>query len=434
MKTKLYLSAFLAIMISSSAGSGPLDAGLPLTLSLESVPIAKVLRMIADQNKLNLVLSDKVEGTISVHLDNVDVRTALDAILRANGYSYTLRDNIIIVKSAGTTDPDELSSIVIQLRYLEPSSAKKALESRKSPKGQIVILDQISDVTAKGSSTYHANRIVITDHPGVVQDLAAFVAAMDIPEQVVLIEVKILETKLDNSTKLGLLWPSSIGASLAGIKEASSSTETGATAGSTGSASSAATYELENGRWTWGTLSVGQMNAVLDFLDMSGNSKLISDPRISTVENHEAEIKISTVTPIQTINRFTEAASTQDIVTFQDFEVGISLKVTPRINGDGKITLDVEPKVEDIIGYAGTAPNQKPIKASRSVKTRITVGDGETAALGGLLKESTIKRTQRVPLLGSIPLLGKLLFTNTTDEKSTTDLVILLTPHILPQR
>jgi len=157
----------------------------------------------------------------------------------------------------------------------------------------------------------------------------------------------------------------------------------------------------------------------------------VSDPRITTLENHEAEFKFETIIPIQTVNRFTEGAATSDIVTFEDEEVGISLKVTPRINENGLVTMDVAPKVEDIIGYAGPADNQKPITASRSIQTRITVADGETVALGGLIKENNIETIQRVPLLGHIPLIGRLLFSNKRVEKTSTDLIILITPHIL---
>lgn len=170
---------------------------------------------------------------------------------------------------------------------------------------------------------------------------------------------------------------------------------------------------------------------MLDFLKQNGKSKLISNPRITATENHESEIKVSTIIPIQTLNRFSEGAVIQDIVSFQDQEVGISLKVTPRINEEGKITLDVFPQIEDIIGFTGPANNQRPITASRSIRTRITVNDGESVALGGLLKEDDIKRVSRVPLLGHIPILGRLLFTNTSTEKSTTDLIILITPRIV---
>jgi type II secretory pathway component GspD/PulD (secretin) len=166
-------------------------------------------------------------------------------------------------------------------------------------------------------------------------------------------------------------------------------------------------------------------------LEQDGNSRLVSDPRITTLENHAAEFKFETVIPIQTINRFTEGASTSDIVTFEDEEIGISLQVLARINDSGNVTMDVHPVVEDILGYTGPTDNQKPITASRSITATITVQDGETVALGGLLKETEIERVQRVPLLGHIPLIGSALFSNKSTEKSSTDLLILITPHIL---
>lgn len=431
MKTFMILALVLAAGCMSLAA--PLDSGQRLTLSLESVPLAKVLSMIAAQNKLNLVMSDDIEGEISLQLEDVDLKTALDAILTSNGFAYVIRENVVVITSAEKTSTDILASRVIRLNYVDPVTVKAALDSRKSSKGQVIVLDKVlTDNTNSSSggstSTYRPNRILITDYPSVIEDLAALVAEIDIPERIVQIEARIVETKLSDETRLGFSWPTSMSAKIAGASDGTTS----GTDDATTSTSALGSMSLEDGQWTWGTLSVNQLSAVLDMLDQNGNSKLLSDPRITTVENHEAEIKIATVIPIQTINRFTEAAATQDIVTFQDFEVGISLKVTPRINGDGNITLDVEPIVEDIIGYSGPTGNQKPITATRSIKTRITVKEGETAALGGLLKEDVIESTQRVPFLGHIPLLGKALFTNKSHEKSTTDLIILITPKLLP--
>ncbi len=134
--------------------------------------------------------------------------------------------------------------------------------------------------------------------------------------------------------------------------------------------------------------------------------------------------------PIQTINRFSEGAVIQDIVTFQDKEIGISLRVTPRINDDSTITMNVNPVVEEIIGYAGPTNNQKPITSQRSITTNVTVRNGETLVMGGLLKETTIEKQDRVFFLGSLPILGGL-FTHRTNEAATTDLLILITPKIL---
>jgi len=427
-KIRLFIAACLAVCGQLNAQTSGLDSGERLTLSIELEPIAKVLNLIAVQNHLNLVLSDNVKGDVSVRLDNVDLRTALDAILTANGYAYFLRDNVIVVKEQKDAGPDDLSSRVITLKFMDPTTAKKALESRKSEKGQIIILDKAQEGKASDGS-YAANRILISDLPTVVEEMTRLVAQMDIAERVIQIEARILETKLDRKSKLGLQWPTEATAKITGVDDGTGGASRTGTAAT--SNKNLGALDVESGRWTWGRLSVGQLSAVLDMLNQNGNSKLISDPKITTLENHQAEIRSSTVIPVQTINRFTEGAATQDIVTFQDIEVSISLKVTPRLTGDGMITLEVEPTVEDIIGYSGTTGNQKPITSSRSVKTHITIADGESVALGGLLKESEIKTTQKFPILGEIPLLGKLLFTNTSKEKTTTDLIILITPHVL---
>ncbi len=416
----------LTLSFTTSTGTSRLENTEKLSLELESVPIAMVLQMIARQNDLNLVVSGEVAGKVTLRLDNVDVPTALNAILSPHGYNYYVKNDVIVVKLTSAEAPEELASRTITLKYIEPITAKKALESRLSSKGQIVILDKAVEGRG-GPETFKANRILLTDLPAAVAEMAALIDQIDRPERMISIEVKIIETKVDAKSELGFSWPTAIEVTL------------GATGDSAVSGSSASTTDGEAGRldlntqdWRWGTLSLGQLRTVLDLLNQSGNSKLISDPHITTLENHEAEIKVQTIVPIPTINRFTEGAAVQDILTFQDEEVGITLKVTPRIIGDGKITLDVFPKVEDIIGFSGPPDNQKPITTSRSIRTRITVTDGESAALGGLLKEDEIIQERKVPLLGSIPLIGKLLFTNKSKEKTTTDLIILITPHVMP--
>jgi type II secretory pathway component GspD/PulD (secretin) len=263
--------------------------------------------------------------------------------------------------------------------------------------------------------------------------MVAIATELDVPRRLISIEVKLIETNIGDDVRLGLTWPSQVTGKVGDASNGTSTSATTANSTSTTTNTSLAVLkDLNRGGWTWGTLGVDQLNVMLDFLEQNDNSKLISDPRITTLENHEAEIKLETVIPIPTISRFTEGASTADIQTFEDEEVGITLRVTPRINEAGKITMDVFPQVQEIIGYAGPADSQKPITTSRSVRTRITVNDGETAVLGGLVKEDAIERVQKVPVLGSIPLLGKLLFSSKSTQSSKTDLIILITPKVLP--
>lgn len=417
-----------------SAGSpAKLNNDMKISLQFESVSIVTVLNMIAQQNGLNLVVAGDIEKEVSVRLDNVGLAAALEALLSPNKLNYYLSGDIIVVKPIEVDAIGELESRIIVLKYLAATTASKAAQSRKSERGSVVILDR----TLEGGGVtdgYVPNRILVTDFPAIVDEMSSLIDEMDQPERMISIEVKIIETTIDSESKLGLNWPTSISSSLgAGNVSGSQSSTTGSSSTSSSNQIDNAALALNpnNGHWTWGALTVDQLRLVLDALNSSGNSKLVSDPHLTTLENHQAEIKIQTIIPIPTVSRFSEGAATQDIMTFEDQEVGISLVVTPRINEEGTITLEVEPKVQDIVRFTGPPESQKPITTERSLKTTITVREGETAALGGLLKEGTIKKVHRVPLLSSIPLLGKLLFTHTSVEKTTTDLIILITPRIM---
>jgi type IV pilus assembly protein PilQ len=430
---KIILTYFALLAIGSAVVADPIAPGRQLSLTLEDVPLVAALNMIAAQNELNLVISGDVQGNVTVNLDGVDVGTALDAILIANGYNYFLIDDVIVVKSADVDAAGELEPRLIKLKYMSAITAVTAVTSAMSAKGRVVILDRIGNgENGYSDERYQPTQIVVTDYPNLLDKIEDLVTKIDIPERSLLIEAKIIETTIDAQSNLGINWPSSLSASMTGAVAASGSIDP-ATAGVAAAADlgSAATYDPNSGDWQWGKLTVGQVDWILNALEQDGNSRLVSDPSITTLENFEAEFRFETIIPILTINRFSEGAAVSDIVTFEDEEIGISLRVLPRINEAGQITMDVESIVEDIIGYTGPIENQRPITASRSIRTRITVADGETVALGGLLKEDEIKRVRRVPLLGRIPLLGKLLFSSTATEKRSTDLLILITPHIL---
>ncbi|MEW5795759.1 MAG: hypothetical protein AB1772_05310 [Candidatus Zixiibacteriota bacterium] len=424
MKSTVLTSILVLILAVASTAQLPKDR--TLSLVLDDVPITTALNMIAVQNGLNLVVAGDVGGRVSLRLDSVDVAAALDAVLVANGFNYFVKDNVIVVKAVSSEAAGELDARVVTLKYISPITAEKAIAALKSAKGSVTILDQSSQGDAAAGKRYHANRIVITDYPGLLDRLVSVVEKIDLPEKSILIEAKIVETTIDASSNLGMSWPTALTARLSDDKATGSSSST------TTQPSSSGVWQPQTGDWTWGKLSVGEVNWILNMLEKDGNSRLVSDPHITTLENHEAVFKFETIIPIQTINRFTEGAATSDIVSFEDKAVGISLRVVPRINEGGTITLEVEPQVEDILRFVGPEDNQKPVTASRSIHAWITVNDGESVALGGLLKESEIESVQRVPLLGHIPLLGSWLFSSKSKQKSSTDLLILITPRILP--
>jgi len=425
MKYRIIIAIVCYLLMTVKISTGTIDPGKKISLQFEGVPVSTVLNMIADQHHLNIVQSSQIDNEISIRLDNVSLADALDAILTSNGYNFFYKGDIIVVKPLDMSVPGELQINTVELNYISPAAAVNAVTGILSPRGNISIIenpesDKNSDIEPL------ATKVVIMDLPGIVKRAVDLIAEIDIPQVQIAIEVKMIETNIDNEDKIGLSWPTSLSARLHGISTVSSTSTTT----STDNVEAMGQIQLPDGKWQWGKLSLEETGIVLDFLEQRGNSKLISDPHITTLDNHEAEIKVTTIVPIQTINRFSEGGSVQDIVTFQDEEIGITLKVTPHICGDRQIILDVKPTVAEIIGYSGSTDNQKPITSQRSVSAKITVGHGETAALGGLMKEDRIETEKRLFLLGSLPILGNL-FRHKSVETSTTELMILITPTII---
>jgi type II secretory pathway component GspD/PulD (secretin) len=409
-------------IISIPATAFPMEDSLKVSLNFDQTRISTVLKMLAGQYRLNLVIPSEIEGNISISLEDVSLKAALDAILLSSGYSYYLKNDVIIVKSIQTWFAGELVPQTYRLKYIEAEMAEKAVKPILSEKGSIAALS--SSESESSERQEQSNRLVIVDYPAIHHLAAELIEDIDTKRQQISIEVKIIETNLNNDEKLGINWPKSVSSSTGGISSPGISSST------TDNYSEAAVMPLEDGNWQLGYLNVHQLEIVLDFLSQRNNSKLLSNPRLTTLDGKTATIKAQTVIPIQTINRFSEGAIIQDIVTFQDEEVGITLRVTPRISDDSIITMQVNSVVEEIIGYSGATENQKPITSQRFIENQVSVRNNETIALGGLLKETTIENRNRLLFLGYIPILGEL-FTHTTREKKTTDLLILITPTIL---
>ncbi len=394
-----------------------------MSLQIDQLPLNKAINMIATRYGLNMVVSDGGDYTVSLNLHDVTIKDALDAILTPNGFAYTIAGNVIVVSAAKTQNGGGLTALTYRLKFISPEGAKKAITPLLSSVGKVEILG--AEMTAGVQPPIRPSMILVRDYPTIIDQVEQTLSEIDLADRMIMIEVRMIESKVDTRDILGFAWPTSVGVSLQDDKAGSSSSSS-----TTEAVKRAGYIDLPNGSFNWGTLNLSELSATLDFLSSNGNSKLVSHPKLATRENNEAEFKVTTIIPVQTINRFNEGPSTADIVSFQDIEVGISLKVTPRINNDSVITMDVYPIVEEITGFVGTANQQKPITSSRSVRTSVTCKNTETVVIGGLLKESDITIKDKVFLLGDIPAIGQL-FTHSHKEKQNTDLVVMITPTIL---
>ncbi len=435
----LVVSALEMKPVAADTRDGTLDLDQQVSLSLESMKLGAALNMLANQFELNMVVSDAGSAVVSLFLNDVTLKDALESLLFPNGFNYYIRGNIIVITSSANPGVGSMSTLYYRLKFIPAQMAKNAVTPLLSASGKAEVIVP-EEAGAEGQTpSVSPNAVMIHDFPEVLHEAERLLAQVDQPERMVMIEVKMIETKIDIKDVVGISWPTSLttklsNQSLTNTSTAGTGTGTGTGTSTGGTQSqllrSSISKDLTQGGWNWGTLSLNELNATLDFLQSTGKSKLISHPKLATLENHKAEFKVATIVPVQTINRFSEGPSTADIVSFQDIEVGITLHVTPRINEDSIITMDVFPRVEEIVGFTGTADQQKPITTERSVQTMVTCREGQTVVIGGLLRENEITNINKVFLLGDIPILGEL-FKHKSKSKENTDLIILITPKIM---
>jgi type II secretory pathway component GspD/PulD (secretin) len=420
-RNRLWRLARIAVLLTLTSGNSLLAelsrAELKqrlVSLVVDKAAVVDVLKLLAAQNDLNLTAPATVDGEITVTLTNVSLVDALDVVTAAAAANWYIDGNIVVVKPLTKLDMREFENRLFRLQYISAQEAKKIVESVLPENGKVEVLSRAADETSRGWDEV----LQIATYPERMTALADLIATIDRPRSLVEIEVKLIETALRDEQKLGVDFPDNLSVTLGNLDDESG-------------VDGFATHPLDDGKWAWGRMTAAEVTFLLDYLIQEGRSKLISNPRVTTLSNQEAEIEVATTIPVETLNRFSEAGVIQDIVSFQDLDVSINLLVTPRVSRDSVITLDVSSSVEEITGYTGPPDNRRPITSRRSVTSSVTVKNGESLGLGGLMKEVEHKTVKKFPLLGSLPLLGRL-FQHHSLNKENTELLILITPRILP--
>lgn len=396
-----------------------------VNVDFEDTPLGSALALLARQNGFDIVTPQFGDMMVSAHLTQAMIRDALDAILSVSGFVYYTAGDIVVVKPLADEIPGGLTTKIFKLEYIDARQIEKQVQNMLSSRGKAQIVSAGQSTSGPDEGRFPAKILAVTDLANIIPVIEEFVGKIDVKPGQVSIDVKLVETGITEDQSFGLDWRKSVAAAITGAEE-----EMPATESSPERLSLFSTLPFEAGSFTYGTMNVSEVSLLLEYLKSTGNSKLLSNPSVTTSDGKPAIIDVVTTIPIQTINRFSEGAVIQDIVTYQFKDVGISLEVTPVLNDDGYITLNCRPSVEEITGWVGPADNQQPITSKRSVRTDVIVKNGETLVIGGLMKESTITRIDGVWLLSDIPLIGEL-FKHRTVQSAKTDLMILITPSIL---
>jgi len=262
------------------------------------------------------------------------------------------------------------------------------------------------------------NTLLLSASPRYYNVIADMIQELDQPPPQVLIQVLLADVTIDETNEFGVEW---------NVHEAlrHSHDLVGGTA--PGFAASAG-LTLNQGF----TVSVtgGDVNFLLRAIEAQGRVEILSRPQVLAADNQEATINVGQRVPFITNSRITEDGTT--INTIQYEEVGVILRVTPRINPDGLVRLEVHPEISSI--DESSVPISEGVNAivinNRSADTTVTVQDGHTIVVGGLIRTTDRDRVDKVPVLGDIPLLGEL-FKSTRKVRERSELLIILTPTVL---
>ncbi|MCR2745942.1 type IV pilus secretin PilQ [Limnobacter parvus] len=391
--------------------------GRPITLDFKDADIRTVMQVFADFTKMNLVLSDSVQGTVTVFLKDVPWDQALDIVMRSKGLVSSQSGNVLLVSTPADVSNDQfqtanrraqddmepLVSQVFQVSYQKTADLVTLIKSEDSK----LLSDRGTLISDERTS-----QIFVQDTPTRLERINMIITGLDKPVKQVMIEARVVLADTSVSKDLGVRIQSA-------SARADAFTEVGDQFGSKGFvdtgplASTTLAYTLFNAS------STRLINLQLRALETDNKIRTVSNPRVITSNKEPALIEQGTEIPYQ--------IATSSGATATEFkEANLKLAVTPQIAPDGTVLLDVDIAKDSI----GITTANGPAIDTRRVKTKVLVADGGTVVLGGIFEEDDNVLNEKVPFLGDIPGLGAL-FKGKTDTKRRAELLIFLTPVVL---
>jgi type IV pilus assembly protein PilQ len=418
----------------------------PVSFDYNEADIKEVIAMLAAKAGINIIYGDDVSGSVTMNLNKVPFDEAFRTVLSVKGLAtQQVGDNILRIASPQTFVSEQKKAMpqtrIFFLNYSKAGEVRDQLVSVAGAEGRTSVVN----VDASN------NALIITDTPMGLEAAARIVKSLDRMPKQVLIEAKLVEVALDNSFHLGINWSGygekageyigagdsgnlvSAGGGTPGLSVpavaggASYNTPFGGATGGTGVNLPA---NVIYGAFRLGKLASNYMfDAVISAAAKKGKAKVLSDPKVATLNNKEANIDITTQVPYTTteITAATPPISTTKVTYLS---VGIKLTVTPTINSDGRISMKINPSVSQISPTITAVAGGAPGIDTRSADTNVIVRDGETIVIGGLISDTQSESVFKVPLLGDIPILGYL-FRKKSVTRDRRELLIFVTPRII---
>lgn len=420
--------------------------GEPISVNLKDVDLRDFFRLIHEISGLNVVLDPAVKGSLTIVLDEVPWDQALDIVLQNNGLDKQLNGNVLRIATKSTLKAEAESQrdlVKAQAEAVEPVTVTRVLSYAKAATLKETLKKFLS---SRGDilSDDRSNQLIIRDIPSTIPIMDNLIRQLDRKSQQVEIEARVVSASRsfaeDIGTELGFAGTTTGGRSLfggdpavgcsgvtGGVPASPLVCGQGATSGNGVNSGTPLNTFLSAGSPTSAfSFSHRSANFALDFFitmaEAKGVGKLLSKPKVITQNNEKATVKQGTKIPIQT--------TINNTISVQYIDAVLKLEVTPQITAEGTIFMDV--LVENTQIDAGIPRIQGvPALDTQAAETKVTVADGGTVVIGGVIISSQRVDIQEVPLIGSLPLIGNL-FRRRSVTTSSQELLFFLTPRIIP--
>jgi len=425
-------------------GTTQVFTGKLISLDFQEADIKNVFRILAEMSGLNIIVSEKVKGKVTLRLKNVPWDQALDLVLQTYNLGVVKKGNVLRILPIEELRKEQ--ELLIQ--------AQKALEKKKESEPLITeeiqvnyvkaadLIKQLKDIkTPRGKLTYDeaTNRIIMTDVKSALKKAKRLVKSLDIAPRQVMIEARIVEVNTNFSRELGIQWGgdylSTVSRSnLVGLRGGAGTGEdefsfSNSITGSSWEGNVPLIVNLPPGGaygglgFTFGHLGRATtviLDAKLQAMESEGEAKIVSVPKVITMDNQEAVISQGLEIPYET---------TSEQGTKTEFkEATLKLTVKPHITPDRKVRMELNLH-KDSPGVRTAGMDSIPIE-KKEINTTLLVDNNETVVIGGIISETTSKGFKKVPFFHKIPILGWF-FQNKTKSVEKRELLIFITPRVL---
>ncbi len=333
---------------------------------------------------LSLVADSSVRGTVTQTLRNTKLLEAIEAIVWANGFDYRRKGNVIVVAT-----PERLASVfdtvevaVIPLKHRSPAEIVSTLD--------LIVPRENIRADARTSS------VVLSGTAAQVSEAKRLVAHLDSPVRQVWVQSRVEEIATSALSNLGIKWDS---------------------------------LSLQPQRNPIGQVIGASIDVIpkLGLLQDEGYSRTVASTQLTVEDGSTARILLGDRIPVKRVTVDPDGTRTE---SWEYFEAGVRLEVTPEMGVEDEISLRVKPEISSVEGSAEQGGDSLPWLKTREAETVIRVRDGETAVIGGLLQTQELEELTKVPLLGDIPIMGEL-FKRTDKDIRQTELLIFLTVEVI---